>query len=144
MSDGLEIRLRPEPGEVRALRHAVRAFLEPRGVAERKVDTLVLVLDEIVNNSIEHGRPYRAPGDEFVVRVRVEAGRVEIEFRDPSVPRDVVTEIVELLERVGRTAPPPTFERGRGLFLIRDGLDAIAIESDAGGVGMQMRGHIAR
>ena len=138
----LEFRVRPEPAEVRALRHGVRERLEGIGVAEERIDSLVLVLDEIVNNSIEHGAGYRTDADVLEVRVAVGSARIDVEYRDPSVPADVVSELVEMFAEVRSGPPPAMFERGRGLFLIQDGLADLAVESVDG--GMRLSGHLER
>jgi anti-sigma regulatory factor (Ser/Thr protein kinase) len=142
LSEVLEFRVAPEPAQVRELRAEVREALESRQIAEHTVDTTVLVLDELVNNSIEHGRPYRGEADQLAVRLTLGEDGVHVAFEDPSVPSQVVGEIESLLEQVKDTAPPPFFERGRGLFLIQDGIKQLELASLDGGVGMLLTGRI--
>ena len=136
--------VRPEPLAVRALRGDVRDALEPLGVDDRTIGSVVLVLDELVNNSIEHGLSYRGADDSFDVVVEVADQRIGVEFHDPAVPPDVLQEILSMFASVADGAPPPDFERGRGLFLISDGLEQLRVESADEGRGMRVRGHVAR
>jgi len=128
-------------GEVRTFRCAVRERLETTGLAEAIVDRLVLVLDEIVCNSIEHGHAYRSVKDVLEVRVRLVDGHLDIRFCDPSCPPHVVREIDRLLVK-SRQGVSPDSERGRGLFLIHDGLEDLEVRTGPGGVGLELRGRL--
>ena len=144
MTDRFSYSIRPEPLAGRALRGDVREALEPLGIDDRQIGAVVLVLDELVNNSIEHGLAYRGAEDSFDVVVVVTDDRIEVEFHDPAVPPDVLSEILSMFASVSEGAPPPDFERGRGLFLISDGLEELRVESASEGQGMRVRGHVAR
>lgn len=144
MTDSFHYTVRPEPLAVRSLRGDVRDALEQHGVDDRSIGSVVLVLDELVNNSIEHGLAYRGSEDSFDVVVTVSDERIGVEFHDPAVPPDVLKDILGLFAAVSDGAPPPEFERGRGLFLISDGLEGLRVESADDGHGMRVRGHVAR
>lgn len=140
----LEFRIEPDVSRVRFLRADIRGRLEELGLGEQDVDRLVLVVDEIVSNSIEHGRAYRRPADLLELRLTVAVDHVAVEFHDPAVPPETVAEIVRMIERCRAGAPPLDNERGRGLFLIDDGLDALQAVPAAGGPGLWLTGRLRR
>ena len=137
-------KLRPRFEQVRALRTGLRDRLAPLGVVEGDVDRLVLVVDEMVSNAIEHGENYRRPDDLLTVRFAVEADHVDLEFLDPAVPVATVTQILALLAQCRSGRPPLDSERGRGLFLIDDGLDSLDITGEPDGIGLRLRGRLLR
>jgi anti-sigma regulatory factor (Ser/Thr protein kinase) len=141
----LEFRIIPKLGQTRFLRRDVRVSLERSGFPRDRVGEVVLVVDEIVTNAIEHGSRYRQPTDELIIRLGIDGGSVDVEFIDPSMPADAVDELVRLLAKCGGESPPPIdSERGRGLFLIHDGLDVCEVEVLPDGVGVSMRGRMFR
>lgn len=94
-------------------RHLVRDDLERRGVRPAGVDNSVLVVTELVTNSILHARPLRLEGDRFgvVLTWTVDDERVVVEVTDGGGTE---------LPRVRRHLPADT--GGRGLAIV----DAIA------------------
>jgi anti-sigma regulatory factor (Ser/Thr protein kinase) len=139
----MEFRFPPEPRHLRVLRRKVRRALEREGIVGSPVDRLVLVLDEMVSNAIEHGNSNRAGVHELSVMLRLSDVHVDVEFRDPGVPDSVVRELNDLLRACRGNRPPLDNERGRGLFLIDDGLDELCLEALPGG-GLTMRGRMSR
>ncbi|MCC6782709.1 MAG: ATP-binding protein [Planctomycetes bacterium] len=137
-------KLRPRFEQVRALRNGLRQRLEPLGVAESDVDRLVLVVDEMVSNAIEHGERYRRPDDLLTVRFAVDSQHVDLDFLDPAVPSDTVGQILVLLQQCRSGRPPLDNERGRGLYLIDDGLDSLDVALEPLGVGLRVRGRLLR
>jgi anti-sigma regulatory factor (Ser/Thr protein kinase) len=97
---------------------ATLAGLDP----ERTAD-LVLAVNEIATNSAEHGpgagrlRLWRTAG-RFVAEV-YDVGRMAVAFP-------------------GMVAPPPTGERGRGLWLASELTDVLQVWSDAGGTTVRL------
>jgi anti-sigma regulatory factor (Ser/Thr protein kinase) len=142
MSDGLDFRIPARPEYLRDLRKAVREGVEAMGVAERARDQIVLVLDELVSNAIEHGDDYRTGGGELTVQVRLIGGGLWMEFIDPDMPGSMVAELHRALERWDGSPPPLTNERGRGLFLISAYVDELIVQPAQGG-GLHVRGRIA-
>jgi len=140
----LEFRIEPEVSRVRFLRADIRERLEGLDVAEGDIDRLVLVVDEIVSNSIEHGATHRSPADVLTMRLTVESAFVSVEFHDSSVPTSTIDELLALLAKCRSGIPPIDNERGRGLFLIDDGLSELSIGAGEHGVGMQLRGRLVR
>jgi anti-sigma regulatory factor (Ser/Thr protein kinase) len=142
-----EFRFAAEPAEVPQLRRAVRERLGPVGLVGSDLDRLILVLDEIVGNSIEHGRQYRVSGDVLSVRLLVDrSGRVDVEFHDPSVPVEVADDLRREFRRHdnGDTTPPVHNERGRGLFLIAEAFDTLQVDRGPNGRGLLLRGVLRR
>jgi anti-sigma regulatory factor (Ser/Thr protein kinase) len=137
-------RLRPSFDQARALRSGVRERLEPLGVSEQDVGRLILVVDEMVSNAIEHGHEYRRDGDLLTVRIGVDPAFFDVEFIDPAVPTAIITEIEGLLAQCRGGVPPLDNERGRGLFLIQDGLESLDLLGDPGGRGLRVRGRMRR
>ena len=144
MTEAFDLLVRPDHARVKQLRDEIRRRLAAVGVADDLVDRVVLVVDEIVSNSIEHGEAYRAENDRMSLRIEVVDGYVGIEFVDSSVPAAVVEEVLRLLEACRGERPPIDSERGRGLFLIDDGLDELEIRAAPGGTGLVLRGRLLR
>jgi anti-sigma regulatory factor (Ser/Thr protein kinase) len=141
---GFDLEVLPHIGQVRFLRADLREHLGARGVAEADVDRLVLVVDELVNNAIEHGSSHRQASDVLRLHVEVEVAALRIEFIDPSAPADLVAQIEAMLAACGSGRPPLFSERGRGLFLIADGLDELRVSVSDGGVGLRLVGRASR
>jgi anti-sigma regulatory factor (Ser/Thr protein kinase) len=112
-----------DPAEIAAVRVAIRDLAVRSGFAERSGD-LVLALDEVIANAQEHGRP----------PILVEAwadGRLVIEVSDAGTGFDRA--------RVWSTHPPPALgRRGRGLWIIRQLTDLVAIRSGAEGTTVRI------
>lgn len=138
-----DLEVLPHVGQVRFLRADLRAGLEDCGVAEDAVDQLVLVADEIVNNAIEHGAFHREAADVLRLHVEVDADEVRFEFVDPSAPADLVSQVDAMLRACAEGRPPLDSERGRGLFLIADGLDGVRVDA-VGDRGLRLSGRKSR
>ena len=136
-------RVEAETGAVSVLRRRTRDRLEEHGVGERTLDTLVLVLDELVNNAIDHGGDYRRPSDRLEVALSVEAGAIELSFVDPSAPATVVDELRRQFSSTEAMLPALDLERGRGLFLISTMLEDLEIRAATAG-GLEIAGHVPR
>ncbi len=101
----------------------MRDLAAQNGFAERAGD-LVLALDEVIANAQEHGRP----------PIAVEAwtdGRLVVEVSDVGAGFDRA--------RVWSTHPPPPLgRRGRGLWIIRQLTDLVAISSGEDGTTVRI------
>lgn len=139
-----DLEVLPHVGQVRFLRADLREHLEAVGVAEIDVDRLVLVVDELVNNAIEHGASHRQVSDVLSLHVVVEEAELRLEFVDPSAPPGLVDQIDAMLRACAHGRPPLDSERGRGLFLIADGLDELRVVAGEGGSGLRLIGRAAR
>jgi anti-sigma regulatory factor (Ser/Thr protein kinase) len=133
----------PRAGVLRQLRAEVRRLAASFGADERVGDNLALVVDELVNNAIEHGAGYRRRGVDLAVQIGPVGDRIRIEFFDPEMPRQMVAEIAGMLEASVNGMPSLESERGRGLFLLTVYLQDLRAEAAASG-GLRLVGHVAR
>ena len=131
------------PGVLRQLRADVRAAAAKLGAAEQVCDRVSLVVDELVNNAIEHGAAYRRRGVDLAVHIGADQGRLSVEFFDPEMPEATVRELATALAKATNGMPSLESERGRGLFLLSVYLDDLRAELVAGG-GLRLRGILAR
>ena len=109
------------------------------GVSDDRADSMVLVLDEIVTNAIEHGDSYRNSKGWLLLRIEASGRDLLLEFEDPDVPPRVVAQLASAIAAWTDALPPVDSERGRGLFLIARNLDRPEIKPAPGG-GLQLRG----
>jgi anti-sigma regulatory factor (Ser/Thr protein kinase) len=133
----------PTAGIVRQLRAAVRRVAAGLGAGERVGDNLALVVDELVNNAIEHGAGYRSRGLDLALEVEVEGARLRVEFFDPEMPAETVGELAQMLTDAANGMPSLDSERGRGLFLLSVYLQGLHAEVAAAG-GLRLVGHLDR
>lgn len=107
---------------VRVLRATIRDQLEAWNIDAGAANRIVLVVDEIASNSIDHSAEYRVQPPHF--RLGLVETDVEFTFVDPDMPESLV---VELARRFAELTAPPALddERGRGLFLIRQSLEDV-------------------
>jgi serine/threonine-protein kinase RsbW len=112
-----------DPAEIAEVRAAVRDLALRNGFADRAGD-LVLALDEIIANAQEHGRP------PISVRAWTD-GRLVVEVSDVGAGFDRAL--------VWKTHPPPPLgRRGRGLWIIRQLTDLVAINSGEDGTTVRI------
>lgn len=112
-----------DPAEIAGVRSAVRDLAARSGFADRAGD-LVLALDEVIANAQEHGR---AP---ICVRAWAD-GRLVVEVSDVGAGFDRA--------RVWSTHPPPPLgRRGRGLWIIRQLTDLVAITTGEHGTTVRI------
>ena len=142
MSEGLSFQIPALPEHLRDLRKAVREGVETMGISERICEQVVLIVDELVSNAIEHGDSYRTGGGELLIQVKLTRGGLWMEFIDPDMPAPVVAQLRKALEGWDGTPPPLGNERGRGLFLISAYVDELIVQGAQGG-GLHVRGRIA-
>jgi anti-sigma regulatory factor (Ser/Thr protein kinase) len=106
-----------------AVRHLVAETAAAAGLGPEHVADLVLAVNEIATNSVEHGpgvgrlRMWRT-GDGVVAEV-YDVGRMAVPFP-------------------GMVAPPPSGERGRGLWLASELSDVLQVWSDAAGTVVRL------
>jgi anti-sigma regulatory factor (Ser/Thr protein kinase) len=112
-----------DPAEIAEVRAGVRDLAVRSGFAERAGD-LVLALDEVIANAQEHGRP--------PIEVRAWAdGRLVVEVSDAGPGFDRA--------RVWSTHPPPPLgQRGRGLWIIRQLTDVVAVRTGEDGTTVRI------
>ncbi len=123
------------------LRATLREALELRGVSEDSLERLILVVDEVVANSIEHGEAYRRSSDPIRVEVRQDEQGLEVEVEDNDVPQDLATTLSREFGAQSGILPSVDHERGRGMFLVTLFLKGLRVTPVEGG-GMRLQGRL--
>lgn len=111
------------PGELAELRAFVRGSAAQAGLAEDRLDDLILAANEVGTNSLSYG------GADCRVALWRTDESVVCELRDPG-------RIVDPL--AGRLAPPPTATTGRGLWLANHLCDLVQIRSSQDGTVVRL------
>ena len=118
MSDCDLLKIPVEGAVLRKVRAKVRDLAGRVGADPAVCDNLALVVDELVNNAIEHGSVYRKTSQDLAVRITLEGGDFLIEFFDPDMPVELVEELSDVLAAAANGMPALESERGRGLSLL--------------------------
>jgi len=135
-------RFPPDPSGLQRVRADVRAAAAALGAPAAQCDSLALVVDELVNNAIEHGAVYRKLGRDLAVRVQRDGTTVTVDFFDPEMPTQWVQDLARALTEAGGGMPALESERGRGLFLISIYMEELRVAVAPGG-GLHLRGRLA-
>ena len=138
----LQFSVPPDAAHLRVLRRTVRDRLMQSGVRALTIDLVLLVVDEVVSNAIEHGSSYRARRSPLAIELRLHGIEIEFDFEDPEAPAGLVDELQAALERCRSHLPPPESERGRGLWLVADHLRDLRITRATGG-GLHLHGLVS-
>lgn len=131
----------PDQRHLRVLRKEVRARLVALQITEERIDTVLLVLDEIVTNSIDHADDYRR-SSHLRIELRQDGDAIVFDFDDPDVPHETVERLARAFD-AQQTRPEPHFERGRGLFLLAGSVDDLSIAAGPHG-GLHLSGRVAK
>lgn len=142
MTSSGPFRFPPEARQVRLVRQHVRERAGLMGAAESVCDAVTLIVDELVNNAIEHGASYRRAQDPLSIALGLESGQLTIEFLDPEMPETAVRELANALKAAADGTPSLDSERGRGLFLISVYMEEVRIEVAASG-GLRLLGRLS-
>ena len=123
------------PADARLLprtRQAVAGYLEDAGTEEEARADVVLALDEACANVIRHAFPN---GTEGTIRLRAEIGDdfVTVQVEDDGIGCDP--------EKAIRPRPDPDQISGRGLYMIRELMTTVHLESptETGGTRLRMQ-----
>lgn len=124
---------------VRVARSTVRRFARLEGVGERDLDTLLLVLSELLANAVDHGGGERAMQEgegAASVRMRAVVALGEATW-SVSVTDQGGGDPGPLRALVASDEPPDLEdERGRGFFLMKELTDTLAVERSEDGRGL--------
>lgn len=123
------------------VREIVRIGLAREGVPEEFLERLVLVVDEVVSNSIEHGAEYRQTEKPIRVCVGRTGDGLVLSVDDVDMPPDMVADLAREFDEHGEEAPALRLERGRGMFLINMFLEDLHVSTVEGG-GMRLQGRL--
>jgi anti-sigma regulatory factor (Ser/Thr protein kinase) len=127
-----EIVLPNEPSRISEVRRFVAAFLADLRAPVEMSSEILLAVGEAAGNAYRHGR--RHPGGRSEIRVRCEYDRPEfiVEVADDGPGFDPS-------EVEGRGEPDPFAQGGRGLFLMRELMDAVSIDPSPEGTKVVLR-----
>jgi len=112
------------PAELGNVRHLVAEVVGRSGAAPDRVADLVLAVNEIGSNSIEHGAGQ---------------GRLRLWVTDEAVTAEVADGGTADLPFPGMVAPPAVGARGRGLWLASELCDVLQVWSDSMGTVVRLR-----
>jgi anti-sigma regulatory factor (Ser/Thr protein kinase) len=132
-SDGFDLELRCELGEVARATATVRARLGERGLHERAVYRACLVVEEMLTNAVRHGA--RGPQGRIRLGLELTPDELVLTFTDDGVPFDPLH------------APPfderaPLEERscgGMGIHLVRQAASAWSYRRVGGSNRLEVR-----
>jgi anti-sigma regulatory factor (Ser/Thr protein kinase) len=110
-------------GDVPATRRTVAHYARSCGLPEERVEVLELAASELATNSIRHG------GGNGSLAMWLEPGAVVIEFSDAGRLLDPLT---------GRLTPSLELEGGRGLYLVNQLCDLVAVRSSDDGTTVRV------
>lgn len=134
-------RFAAEAQALRGVRRRVRTELRGLRLPPHDAEIVLLVLDELVSNAIEHGAAYRARGKPLQAGLHVDGDDLVLEFVDEDMPAAEIEVLRGALGTGDIDLPDVEDERGRGLFLVLTALQGIVVEdrTEAAG-GMLLRG----
>lgn len=115
--------------QLQDVRRAVRELATASGFDDDRVDDVVLAVNEVATNAVEHGgSPSSGSGAELSVWARSDALVCEVHDRGP---------LTDPLP--GLLAPHPSDPRGRGLWIARQLCDLLHVWTDGGGTQVRIR-----
>ncbi|MEZ5964340.1 MAG: ATP-binding protein [Planctomycetota bacterium] len=130
-----------DPQALRGLRRRVRSELRGLRLQPHDAEIVLLVLDELVSNAIEHGGAYRTRGKRLQAGLFVDGDDLVLEFVDQDMPAREIAALRRTLAAGDVDIPDIEDERGRGLFLVLTSLQSITVDDrTATAEGMLMRG----
>ena len=141
MSDRDLLKIPADGSVLHKVRAKVRDLAGRLGADPKVCDNLALVVDELVNNAIEHGAVYRKTSQDLAVRIALDNEDFLIEFFDPEMPLEQVKDLSEVLTATANGMPALESERGRGLFLLTVYLEDLQAEVASQG-GLRLFGKI--
>lgn len=119
-----DLRLRFRAWQLQEVRHAVRRLAEATGFACERVDDVVLAVNEVATNAVEHG------GRDGELRLWSTSDGLICEVHDSGELPDPLP---------GLVAPHPSDPRGRGLWIARQLCDLLHVWTDQGGTHVRIR-----
>jgi len=127
---------------VRVARNVVRHFARLQGMKDHAVESLTLVVSELLANAIDHGGGNAALTEEDLeseVRVKLELVLNQVEWSvgvtdqgggDPALVQKSID---------GNEFPDLEDDRGRGIYLTRQMVDQMSVTRSPGGRGLTFR-----
>jgi serine/threonine-protein kinase RsbW len=133
----LQLDLPAAHAAARMARHLIRPFARSGGITGRELDNLLLVASELLANVVDHGGAAPAGGDLPRMKLVLGVGRGAWRLEVTDEGQGDVQALRDLLQPAG--LPDLEDERGRGLFLISQMVDEIAVEPNPAGRGVSLR-----
>jgi anti-sigma regulatory factor (Ser/Thr protein kinase) len=113
--------------DLRSLREAVTSQAESAGLLEHRVRQLVIAVNELASNSLEHG------GGTGVLSLWAEPGMLVCQIDDAGVFADPMA---------GRRPRPPGSHGGYGLLIVHELADLVRIHNHAQGTSIRLHIHL--
>lgn len=110
--------------ELQEVRRVVRDVAGAAGFTDDRVDDVVLAVNEVATNAVEHGGPHAE------LQVWATGGGLVCEVHDAGALDDPLP---------GMTSPHPSEPRGRGLWIARQVCDLLHVWSDHRGTHVRVR-----
>jgi GAF domain-containing protein/anti-sigma regulatory factor (Ser/Thr protein kinase) len=120
LSDTLARTLPAEPGSLVVMRRTLQDWMRRSGIGDDTAYDVLVATGEAAANAVEHA--YGPGGAEFTFGARLADGVLTITVRDE-----------------GRWRPARGSHRGRGLSLMKQLMDDVQVDSDAGGTTVTMQ-----
>ncbi|NUP83010.1 MAG: sensor histidine kinase [Nonomuraea sp.] len=114
-------------GDLHLMRRRLRAAAERLGLSRDGTDRLLLTVNEVVANAVEHG------GGHGSVTIWADGTTVVCDVTDPGKLETALP---------GYLPPEPTAERGHGLWVVRQLCELLEVRSDASGTRFRL--HLTR
>ncbi len=115
----LDLSVDATPGSLPGLRHSVTTWLAPRHLPDTLLNSIQVVLSELVANAVEAS----GPAEQVDVHLAVQHGAMSVEVRNPSRRTRPVTI---------PTMADPLSPRGRGLAIVGSLTDELSLEERDG------------
>lgn len=125
-----DMQLEFQAWQLQDVRRAVRALATGAGFDDDRVDDVVLAVNEVATNAVEHGGTPGSSGSGAELSVWVQPGALVCEVRDRGALADPLP---------GLLAPHPSDPRGRGLWIARQLCDLLHVWTDEGGTHVRIR-----
>jgi anti-sigma regulatory factor (Ser/Thr protein kinase) len=120
LSEGLDLRFRAVPDSLSAMRRSLAGWLALAGADDDETYDMLLAVGESAANAVEHA--YGPVDGDFELRAELRGRDVHVAVRDS-----------------GKWRPARGDNRGRGLGLMRELMDAVDVDSDGSGTVVRMR-----
>ncbi|MEA2191168.1 MAG: hypothetical protein QOI73_1289 [Solirubrobacteraceae bacterium] len=124
LEDRVALQVAGDPGALTATRETLRRWLSEAGADAIETHDITMACNEACQNAIEHG--YELGADLFDVALERDGAQVSITVRDRGT---------------WKTTSSP--DRGRGLELMRELMDAVAVDGGDGGSTVQLQRRLA-
>ncbi len=134
MGDNLKISLQPEWDQLESAREKTHSFLEEHGLTGDLINSSVMVISELMENSIKYGS-FSSPGNKVEVNLEFSKNSIIVEVSNP-VNQECLPDLEELdrmiqwvrgyqdpfeayIERLKEISKKPLYDKASGLGIVR-------------------------